>query len=111
MIKWLVPNEFRSDLSVYEITKLNYLNLFFPRTFLEFVIYYGAGMIAVLTVFNAILFERSFRLKGIFYGILYCAAVLFIFLIPILVDDLYSARLFLSNGTLYYGSDCSHCLY
>ena len=86
VIKWLVPNEFRSDLSVYEITKLNYLNLFFPRTFLEFVIYYGAGMIAVLTVFNAILFERSFRLKGIIYGILYCAAVLFIFLIPILVD-------------------------
>ena len=29
--------EFRSDLSIYEITKLNYLNLFFPRTFLEFV--------------------------------------------------------------------------
>ena len=43
-------------------------------------------MIAVLIVFNAILFERSFRLKGIFYGILYCVAVLFIFLAPILVD-------------------------
>ena len=86
VIKWLVPTEFRSDLSVYEITKLNYLNLFFPRTFFEFVIYYGAGMIAVLTVFNAILFERSFRLKGIFYGILYCVAVIFIFLTPILVD-------------------------
>ena len=75
VIKWLVPTEFRSDLSVYEITKMNYLNLFFPRTFLEFVIYYGAGMIAVLTVFNAILFERSFRLKGIFYGVIYCVAV------------------------------------
>jgi hypothetical protein len=86
MIKWLVPNEFRSDLSVYKMTKLNYLNMFFPRSFLEFIIYYGAGMIAVLTVFNAILFERSFRLKGIIYGILYCAAALFIFLIPILVD-------------------------
>jgi hypothetical protein len=86
VIQWMVPTEFRSDLSVYEITKLNYLNLFFPSTFLEFVIYYGAGMIAVLTIFNAILFERSFRLKGIFYGILYCAAALFIFLIPILVD-------------------------
>ena len=86
VIKWLVPTEFRSDLSVYDITKLNYLNLFFPRTFLEFVIYYGGGMLAVLTVFNAILFERSFRLKGIFYGILYCVAVVFIFILPLLVD-------------------------
>lgn len=86
VIKWLVPTEFRSDLSVYDISKLNYLNMFFPRTFLEFVIYYGGGMIAVVTVFNAVLFERSFRLKGIFYGILYCVATIFIFLLPILVD-------------------------
>ena len=44
--------EFRTDLSVYEITKLNYLNLFFPRTFIEFVLYYGAGMMAVFIVFT-----------------------------------------------------------
>ena len=40
----------------------------------------------MLIVFTAILFERSFRLKGIIYGILYCAGSVFIFLAPILVD-------------------------
>ena len=119
VIKWLVPTEFRSDLSVYEITKMNYLNMLFPRTFLEFVIYYGAGMIAVLTVFNAILFERSFRLKGILYGVLYCVAVLFILLTPILVhaymiqDYFYPIELFIMEvivsllllaGTLWIGN-------
>ena len=106
VIKWLVPNEFRSDLSVYEITKLNYLNLFFPRTFLEFVIYYGAGMIAVLTVFNAILFERSFPFKrNLLWNSLLCRSPFYLFNTN-LSRCLYYSRLFLSNGTLYYGSDC-----
>ena len=56
------------------------LNVFFPQTFIEFVLYYGGGMTAVFIVFTAILFERSFRIKGIIYGILYCAvSVVYLF--------------------------------
>ncbi len=44
-------------------------------------------MAAVFIVFTAILFERSFRIKGIIYGILYCAVSLFIFFAPILVNE------------------------
>ncbi|OEH94556.1 hypothetical protein [Bacillus solimangrovi] len=88
VLQWLVPDEFRTDLSVQEIT-VGYslahlpLVLWFPRTFIEFILYYGGGMIIVLIGFTAILFERSFRLKGIFYGLIYSAVSLLILLTPI----------------------------
>ena len=44
-------------------------------------------MTAVFVVFTAILFERSYRLKGIIYGILYCAVSVVFFIAPILVDE------------------------
>ena len=69
-----------------EITNFHDLSIFFPNTFIEFVLYYGGGMAAVFIVFTAILFERSFRIKGIIYGVLYCAASLFFFFAPILVE-------------------------
>ncbi|WP_338471688.1 hypothetical protein R4Z10_02635 [Niallia sp. XMNu-256] len=87
VVKWMVPNEFYSDMTIYEIIKNNIiLSLIIPRSFFEFVLAYGIGITAVLIVFTAVLFERSFRLKGIIYGIIYCALSLFIFLLPILVD-------------------------
>lgn len=86
ILLWIVPNEFRTNLSVYEIIKVPYLTIMFPNTFIEFILYYGGGMAAIFIVFTAILFERSFRMKGVFYGILYSAASMLIFLAPILVD-------------------------
>lgn len=86
VMQWIVPDEFRMDLSVKQITSSNGLIVLFPITFTEFFLYYGGGMVAVFIVFTAIMFERSFRLKGIFIGILYIVASLFIFIAPILVD-------------------------
>lgn len=83
----IVPNDLRINLSVNEIIKVPELTIMFPSTFSEFILYYGGGMAAVLIVFTAILFERSFRMKGVFYGILYSAVSLFIFLAPILVNE------------------------
>jgi hypothetical protein len=83
----IVPNELRTNLSVYEMIKVPDLMIMFPNTFIEFIIYYVGGMAAVFIVFTAILFERSFRMKGVFYGILYSAASIVIFLAPILVDE------------------------
>jgi hypothetical protein len=74
-------------MTIFEITKRDYLNVFFPFTFTEFVFYYAIGMTAVFVVFTAILFERSYRLKGIIYGILYCAVSVVFFIAPILVDE------------------------
>ncbi|MEQ2525073.1 hypothetical protein EKG37_07240 [Robertmurraya yapensis] len=86
VFKWIVPEVFRTDLSVLEITNLYYLNLLIPKNILEFILFYGAGMTAVMIVFTAILFERSYRLKGIFYGIVYCGVSILIFLAPLLLQ-------------------------
>ncbi|BAQ09140.1 hypothetical protein OXB_0668 [Bacillus sp. OxB-1] len=87
VLQWMVPSEFRTDLSVSEITNINNLNVLFPNTFIEFILYYGSGIAAVCIVFTAILFERSYRLKGIVYGLLYCGVSLFVFFAPILVNE------------------------
>ena len=83
----IVPNELLTNLSLYEIIKEPNLMIIFPNTFSEFILYYVGGMAAVFMVFTAILFERSFRIKGVFYGILYSAASILIFLAPILVNE------------------------
>lgn len=87
LLKWLVPSEFRIDMTVPEITEnLYYLYLLFPKTLIEFILYYGTGIIAVFVIFTAILFERSYRLKGIFYAIIYVAVSILVFLGPALFD-------------------------
>jgi hypothetical protein len=87
ILQWMVPNEFRTDLTVNAITNTPYLKVLVPKTFTEFILYYGAGMAAVFLVFTVILFERSFRIKGVFYEILYSALCLLIFLAPLLVNE------------------------
>ncbi|WP_338448634.1 hypothetical protein R4Z09_20765 [Niallia oryzisoli] len=87
MLQLMVPKEYLDVLTVNQIMKVDYLSILFPPSFIEFLLTYGGGMTAVFIVFNAILFERSYRMKGIVFGILYCACSLFIFLAPILVDS------------------------
>lgn len=87
LLKWLVPSEFRIDMSLTEITEnLYFLYLLFPKTLIEFILYYGTGIIAVFVIFTAILFERSYRLKGIFYAIIYVAVSFLVFIGPALFD-------------------------
>jgi hypothetical protein len=84
----LVPSDFKGSTSVAEIVLGNsVLKILVPSTFLEFVIYYVAGLLAVVIVFTAILLERSYRLKGLIGGILYGAAATFVFLSPILISE------------------------
>ncbi|NYF26092.1 hypothetical protein [Sporosarcina sp. JAI121] len=87
VLQWMVPSEFRTDLSVNEITNFNDLAILFPNTLIEFVLYYGAGMAAVFIIFTAILFERSFRIKGIIYGFLYCVVSLLLFFAPLFINE------------------------
>ncbi|WLR42348.1 hypothetical protein LC087_16810 [Bacillus carboniphilus] len=86
IIKSLVPSEFRADLPIYDINNSSSLVLFLPGTFLDFLLYYGFGTVCVFVVFTAILFERSYRIKGIIWGALYCVVSFVIFLLPLIVD-------------------------
>ncbi len=95
VLQWVVPDEFRMDLSLNEIAKLSYLYVLFPDSFIEFVLHYGIGMIAVFVVFTAILFERAYRFIGIFYGVVYSGVSFLIFIAPLLIDG------FLLNGYFY----------
>ncbi|WP_164214497.1 hypothetical protein [Virgibacillus sp. YIM 98842] len=96
ILKWIVPVDLRLDMSVTElIDSFFYLQIILPQSFVEFLIYYGIGFMVVFIVFTAILFERSFRLKGILLGGVYGILSIAIFTMPffIFIDYLYPIEL------------------
>lgn len=86
IIKWMVPADYRSDLAISEFTRFSYLAVLYPNSLLQFFMNYGIGVMAVSVVFTGILFERCFRLKGIFLAALYCLVSAGVFLAPLLID-------------------------
>ncbi|WP_325034721.1 hypothetical protein [Lentibacillus sp. Marseille-P4043] len=87
VLKWMVPKEFRMDMGIKDIIgNMPELTLIIPQSFIEFILYYGAGLMAVAVLFTAILFERSYRLKGVFMGIIYGVVAVAVFLAPILIE-------------------------
>jgi len=88
VFRWMLPKEFRVDMSVKEIvSSMPELQVLFPNNFLEMILYYGAGLMVVSILFTAILFERSFRWKGIFVGILFSLVAVAIFISPLLLQE------------------------
>ncbi|WP_018661238.1 hypothetical protein [Heyndrickxia acidiproducens] len=84
----ITPSVYRLDMTVVEaVQNFDYLQLLLPNSAIDFLLYYGLGISAVLVVFTAILFERSFRIKGIVLGVLYCILALAVFLAPILISE------------------------
>lgn len=57
--------------------------LLIPRNFDQFLFSYGLGIAAVLVIFTAILIERSYRLIGTLYALLYAAGCTFAFFFPL----------------------------
>lgn len=95
VLKWMVPKEFRLDMGMSDIVNsLPELQMLIPQTLTEFLLYYGAGFMVVSILFTAILFERSYRLKGILLGAGFSALAVAIFISPILVQDLLLGGLF-----------------
>jgi hypothetical protein len=88
LMKMIVPNTFREDLTINEIiNSFDYLRVLFPVSLIQFFINYGIGFMAVIVVFTGILFERSFRLKGIILGVLFFGISLIVFFLPILLHE------------------------
>ena len=97
LYQWIVPADFRSLMTIGEILRANTnIGLIIPTTFSEFLSYYSIGFILILVVFTAILFERSYRLKGIVLGILYMILAGAVFLSPILI------MIFLQSNHFFY---------
>jgi hypothetical protein len=96
VMKGMVPNEFRMDMSVKEIvTSMPELMIIIPSSIVELILYYGAGLLIVTILFTGILMERSFRWKGIFAGLIYSALALMLLISPLLLQE------FVLNGFLY----------
>jgi hypothetical protein len=88
VFKWMLPKEFRVDMNVKEIvSSMPELNILVPNSFLEGILYYGAGFMVVSILFTAILFERSFRWKGMFVGILFSLVAIAVFISPLLLQE------------------------
>ncbi|QOS91224.1 hypothetical protein [Peribacillus sp. JNUCC41] len=82
-----VPQALLNEMSTYGITKLiPILSLIIPSTFTQFLISYGIGLMIMSILFTAIMFERSFRIKGIIMGLLYCGIAAVLFLAPVLME-------------------------
>ncbi|MEB6550016.1 hypothetical protein MXL46_13055 [Heyndrickxia sporothermodurans] len=87
MVNWLVSNEFLNRMNVQEILGSSFeLSLLIPGSFIEFILYYATGLMAVFVIFTGILFERSYRIKGIIFGVLYAIAAFIVFFSPFLVE-------------------------
>ncbi|QBP42206.1 hypothetical protein [Paenisporosarcina antarctica] len=96
VLKWMVPKEFRVDMNVKEIISgMPELNILIPTSIFDIIVIYGAGIMVVSILFTAILFERSFRWKGIFIGSIYSLVAVTVFISPLLVQD------FILNGYFY----------
>ncbi|MBM7692726.1 hypothetical protein JOC77_002157 [Peribacillus deserti] len=86
LFKVIVPNALREVLAVKDLIYTNAITMvLIPSTFTQFLLHYSAGLMAVFTLFTAILMERSYRFKGIIFGVLYCAAVLALFSAPLFI--------------------------
>ncbi|CAH0273655.1 MULTISPECIES: hypothetical protein [Bacillaceae] len=82
-----VPQALLNEMSTYSITKLiPILSLIIPSTFTQFLLSYGIGLMIMSILFTAIMFERSFRIKGIIMGLLYCGIAAVLFLAPVLME-------------------------
>lgn len=87
VLKWIIPNEFRVDLGIQNIlSSVAELRIIIPTSLIEFLLYYGAGFLIVSVLFTAILFERSYRWKGILLGVVYGIVAIIIFIIPLLLQ-------------------------
>ncbi|MFE4240201.1 hypothetical protein [Peribacillus butanolivorans] len=74
------------EMSTYSIAKLNsVLNLVIPSTFTQFLLSYGVGLMVMSILFTAIMFERSFRIKGIILGLVYTGIAAALFLAPVFI--------------------------
>lgn len=88
VLKAMVPDEFRLDMGVIEIlTTMPDLSIIYPSSIMQFIIHYGLGLLAVSVLFTGILFERSFKWKGILAGLLYGALAVVVLILPLLLHE------------------------
>lgn len=83
-----IPEAFLNEMSIPTIAKTSpILALIIPSNFTEFLLSYGIGLMVMSAAFTAIMFERSFRIKGIILGLVYGGVSAALFLAPVFIMD------------------------
>ncbi|WP_100012271.1 hypothetical protein [Lentibacillus sediminis] len=107
LLQTIVPDVLRTDMSIAEMgNRTGFLQVLIPESFTGFLSNYGIGFMMVFILFTAILFERSYRWKGILLGAVYAALAVTVFLLPLIIqlilgmNYLYPMEVFLAMLTL-----------
>jgi hypothetical protein len=83
IFKLIIPSDMRVASYLVDIISANRaFSVLLPLHFDQFVVSYGVGIFGVVTIFTAILVERSYRKWGILYAVLYVLACLFVIIYP-----------------------------
>lgn len=85
IIQWIVPEPLRVEYDAFSIYSHDVLSFLYPHSLLYFILFYGGGITMVASIFTAILFERSFQLKGILFAALYLFISSGVILIPAII--------------------------
>src|SRR5699024_4442422 len=87
LVHLIVPDVFRVDLSTVYVTRhFSLLLTMFPVNVSEFISYQLLSILFIVVIFTAILLERSYRLIGLVYGVVYAFVMFLIFLSPTIVQ-------------------------
>jgi len=84
----IVPGELLGKMNTVDLVMgPNIFQMILPSNFVDFIFRYLIGMGLVFTLFTFILLERSYRWKGILFGILYAMAIVVLILIPEIIQS------------------------
>lgn len=102
VLEWMVPVDFRQDLSLGQIIEqIHILSILIPKTLLQFIWKFGIGFMSVFVIFTAILLERSFKWKGIILGVLYGVIALVVYVLPDVLESLISPGYFYESEKFF----------
>ena len=85
ILEWFISGDYLLDSTIIGLIQVSYLKYIIPPSFTQFILYYGAGFIALTVLFLAVLFERSFKWKGIILATVYCVGSVIVFVSPIMI--------------------------
>ncbi|WP_339172989.1 hypothetical protein MKY51_13740 [Solibacillus sp. FSL R5-0691] len=86
VIQLIVPEQLYFDPSVIYIYSAEALQILYPNSPLQFIFYYGIGTALVAIFFTAVLLERSYQLKGIFFALIYIVISVIVIIIPVFIQ-------------------------
>lgn len=102
VLEWMVPVDFRQDLSLGQIIEqVDILLILIPGSLLQFIRNFGIGFMSVFVIFTAILLERSFKWKGIILGVLYGVITLAVYILPEVLESLISPGYFYQSEKFF----------